>query len=80
MSRCEFWSCAEEVSMGSALCIDHTTQSKNNELDECLSCEEYKESAFTLCSNCEPLSSQGSLLQFNTIDFFSEQDERDFTD
>ncbi len=80
MYQCEFWSCVDEVADMSPLCIDHTVLLDNDELDECASCEQYKESEFTLCGNCESLIQYGNLLDFNTDDYVAERDDRHIAD
>ncbi len=65
MYQCEFWDCTEVAADSKPLCIDHQDQLHEREINECPSCEIFKEAEFALCGDCESISSYENLLDFD---------------
>jgi hypothetical protein len=66
MYQCEFWDCTDVAADSKPLCMDHESQLHDREINECPSCELFKEAEFALCGDCESISSYENLLDFDT--------------
>jgi hypothetical protein len=65
MYQCELSDCIDAADDSKPFCMDHESQLHDREINECPSCQLFKEAEFALCGNCESNSSYENLLYFD---------------